>query len=56
MTVDETHAVVQELRHLYAWIKRGEYVRNDAPDEIARAIDNRIWTLEHPPEMYKGSV
>ena len=35
--------VITELEGLKAWIKDGSgYIRDDAPDEIARAIDNRI--------------
>lgn len=33
-----------ELEGLYQWVKSGEYNRDDAPDEIARAIRNRITT------------
>lgn len=38
---------IEELTALREWIKQGEgYVRDDAPDEIARAIANRIEQLK----------
>lgn len=37
---------IEELQMLREWIKRGDgYNRDDAPDEIARAIQNRIEQL-----------
>lgn len=41
------HAVaISELQMLRAWIREGDYVTDDARDEIARAITSRIRTLE----------
>lgn len=42
-----TAFIIAELEALRAWIKDGSgYVRDDAPDEIARAITNRIEQLK----------
>lgn len=39
--------VIKELNQLRDWIKDGSgYNRDDAPDEIARAIANRIREIE----------
>lgn len=42
---------ITELKNLRRWIKDGEYVRDDAPDEICRAIQNRIMSLEASDAM-----
>jgi hypothetical protein len=49
--------IIAELEALRAWIKDGSgYVRDDAPDEIARAITNRIEQLKatagQPPNTH----
>jgi len=45
-TNDSLPDSIKELRALREWIKDGDgYNRDDAPDEIARAIDNRIRQL-----------
>ena len=38
--------VITELRQLGEWVRKMEYNRDDAPDEIARAIENRIREIE----------
>lgn len=38
--------VIKELRRLGQWVRAGDYERDDARDEIARAIENRIRQLE----------
>jgi hypothetical protein len=44
--------VIIELNLLRAWIKDGSgYNRDDAPDEIARAIANRIREIEARENM-----
>lgn len=46
-TQSPNQSVLHELRELRKWIKDGSgYNRDDAPDEIARAIDNRIRQIE----------
>lgn len=46
-TTIESAAVIAELRSLWKWVKDGRgYERDDAPDEIARAIDNRIRQID----------
>ena len=43
----ERCAIADELEGLRKWIKEGNgYIRDDAPDEIARAISNRIRKLK----------
>ena len=47
MSEEAKNEVIKELNLLRDWIKSGDgYVRDDAPDEISRAIANRIETLK----------
>lgn len=46
--------VIGELSRLRDWIKDGTgYNRDDAPDEIARAIANRIRQIEHQSRKHQ---
>jgi hypothetical protein len=38
-------ATIAELERLGKWVRAMEYERDDAPDEIARAIENRVREL-----------
>lgn len=43
---------IQELKALHLWVRQGTgYDRDDARDEIARAIWNRICDLEREQEQ-----